>query len=257
MNGLGLMAVRALVTKSMRLAKNDQFRLFDITIWPVTFFISVTFLTSFLSNDPRMLAMVALGTVGWRAVYHFSNEICDLYRIDYWGSCIDQLLVTPVKTFDFVAAGAIIGAVKLAFVVGVFAILAAFLFPLPAINIPAVFAATAILGIFGIELGLLLLGVYYYYGDSAFAISYAITDVVAVFSGVYYPLALVPEILRPFALALPSTHAFSLMKSTLGIESFDPVLAVVTLVGWGVLALWTHNRLLEKARKQGRLLKIK
>jgi len=132
-----------------------------------------------------------------------------------------------------------------------------FFFQLPAINVPAFATSLLILAIFGIELGVLLLGINYFFGNEAFVITFAISDVISVLSAVFFPLAVLPGPIQALAAFLPSTHAFSLIKSSYGIEPFDPLLAVATLLLWGILAAAANRWLYNKARKQGKLLKLK
>jgi ABC-type multidrug transport system permease subunit len=250
-------ATFALVQKSLRTAVAEPFRLFEITVWPVTFFLSVTLLASFLTKDKSLIAVIVLSTFGWRAMYQFSNEICDLYRTDFWGSCLEHLLLSPVTTGDFVLAGTVIAAAKLAFSIALTLLLASVFFPLPPINAGVFLLALLMLSVFGIEVGVLFLGLNYFFDEKFFALSYAISDVLAVLSAVFYPLAFLPAWLLPVSMMLPSTHAFSLIKSSYGIEPFNPVLAVLTTVLWGVGAVVANKWLYARARKDGRLLKLK
>lgn len=248
---------RALFVKSLLNLQHERFRWFDITFWPLTFFLSVTLLTTFLTNNPGYLAVSVLGAIGWRAIYHFSTEISRIYMDDYWSAAIEHLMVAPVRTRDFVIAGTAMGTLLFGFVMVLLFGFATMFFPLPPIQWGSFLPALAVLAVFGVELGVILVGANYYFGDESFSVAFLVSEVIAVLSGPFYPLAMLPGGLKYVAMLLPSAHAFSLIKSAYGIEGFDPTVTLLSLVAWAVLSLAINKWLYAKARKEGKLLKLK
>lgn len=236
---------------------DKPFRLNDITIWPVTFFLSIGLLTTFLSKDPRYLAVTVMATIAWRALHHFSQGINQLCIEEYFDTASEYLLASPVETKHFVIAGTIIGAIKMAVIITLIALTATLFFQFPPISIPALAGAIAINAVFGVQLGLILLGLTYTYGNESAVASYIITDAISILSAAFFPIALLPWPMQAIALLLPSTHAFALIKASQGIEAFNPIAAIATLTAWLVAAILIHNYLLKNARKKGTLVRIK
>jgi uncharacterized membrane protein YqjE len=56
---------------------------------------------------------------------------------------------------------------------------------------------------------------------------------------------------------LPTTHAFNLLKATLGMARWDPSRFLVALAVWLVLAVLFTTWALKKARRDGKLVKMK
>ena len=252
-----LSLVKSQAFKQLCILKADWFRLFDVTIWPLTFFLSITLFSTFLTKDPRAIAIGALGVVGWRALYHFSLEVSQMYMDEYWSGAIDYFMVSPVRTIHLALGGAIVATVKFAFVALLLYLLTGLLYsywmPLSALA-----GACALLAAFGVELGVIMLGFNYYLGQDSFAFNYAISDVLAILSGVFYPLAILPQFLQQVALIFPSTHAFLLTKQAAGgFETFSLLPALATLAVWAVIAVLANRILFEKARKEGKLLKLR
>lgn len=248
---------KAQVLKSWIATRANKHRLFDVTLHPLILFLSVSLLAVSLSKSETAFAVIFLGVIGWRVLYHFCFEVNNIYMTDYWEDAIDHLMFSPYRAREFFLGGAIIAVIKTAFVTLLLFALAALLFHVPAFDASAFLTALAILAVFGFELGVIFIGISYVLGSDAFALTFTISDVVALISGVFYPLALLPSAVRVFSSALPSSHAFSLIKSSYGIEQFDPFLALATLAAWGIAAFLIHKTLYERARKNGTLLQLK
>jgi ABC-type multidrug transport system permease subunit len=62
---------------------------------------------------------------------------------------------------------------------------------------------------------------------------------------------------RLLAETLPTTHAFNLLKATLGLGPWSPGRYFATLVAWLLLAVAFTTWALRKARRDGKLVKMK
>jgi ABC-2 type transport system permease protein len=73
-------------------------------------------------------------------------------------------------------------------------------------------------------------------------------------SGVFYPTAALPTALRPLALVLPTTHAFSALRGLVdhhGLNWSQVAIAGVGSVAMMVLAAWFLVRMLTTFRQRG------
>jgi ABC-2 type transport system permease protein len=73
----------------------------------------------------------------------------------------------------------------------------------------------AILLIVGWAIALFVIGVVFRFGSGAEALAWGILFAVMPLSGVFYPVDALPEVLRPIAMVLPTTHAFVAMRAVL------------------------------------------
>jgi len=101
------------------------------------------------------------------------------------------------------------------------------------------------------------LGVAFLKRGDAFAFIFAFPDAVAVLSGVFYSVQVFPAPVRAVAETLPTTHAFNLLKATLGLGAWEPLRFLVSLLVWSALAVSFTTWALAKARRDGKLVKMK
>ena len=95
-------------------AKRDAFRLFDVTLWPLVLFLSMTLFAGAFTSDREVIGMVVLGALGWRIIYHFQMEAVQLYMDNYWMGMIEHVMISPVRWWEFILGGAISAVAKIA-----------------------------------------------------------------------------------------------------------------------------------------------
>ena len=76
-------------------------------------------------------------------------------------------------------------------------------------------------------------------------------------SGVFYPVTVFPGPVRVLAETLPTTHAFNLLKATLGMAPGTRSVSWPPWPVWLVLAVVFTTWALDKARRDGKLVKMK
>ena len=232
------------------------FRLMDTTIWPLTLLLAFVFLAQALNNDPAVIVLVVLGMMGWQVVQQTQMGIAVSYMDEFWSNSMTHLFVTPIRLGEFVLGGVLTGLMKCIIVLVLFFIVATFMYGV-AIPDPMTFmAALFFLFLFGIALGMINLALIFPHGENAIFLVWTVPDILVVFSGVYYPLGLLPEPLHSLALLLPSSHAFNLIKSTVGMGQADWIaliaLSAIWLVGaWLLLRFSFHY-----AKKTGKLVRV-
>ena len=96
------------------------------------------------------------------------------------------------------------------------------------------------------------LGITYIKGSDAFAFTFAFPDMLAVLSGVFYPITLFPVPLQYFVSIFPTTHAFAILKGGKNILPF-----LITALIWFILAAGFNTWAFNKARREGKLVKLK
>lgn len=242
--------------KNTKLLSQSAFRWFDITIYPVILMISLTFFLSYLNTPKEIFSLVIMGIIGWRAVYHAEFEINVNYMEEYWDNSLTHLFITPIRLAEMILGGLLSAILKFTFVTlllcGMTYYLYGFFIPDMGIFLIAVF----FLFIFGITLGMLTFSLLFYSGSNAISLAYAVPDVFVLFSGVYYSISVLPEPLHSIALLLPSTHAFNLLKSSLGFATVDWTALIGLSAIWFIGAALILNYSFRKAKKTGKLVRV-
>ena len=238
-------------------ARRDAFRLFDVTLWPLVLFLSMTLFAGAFTSDRRITGLVVLGALGWRVIYHFQMEAVQLDMDNYWSGMIEHVMISPVRWWEFILGGAISAAAKIAFIALLFLGLGHWVFGFTVTSWCATLIGLLACAGCGLVLAVFSMGVAFLKRGDAFAFIYAFPDAIAVLSGVFYPITVFPRPVRLLAETLPTTHAFNLLKATLGMAQGDLPRFLATLAVWMILAIGFTRWALARARRAGKLVKMK
>jgi ABC-2 type transport system permease protein len=176
---------------------------------------------------------------------------------NYWMGMIEHVMISPVRWWEFILGGAVSAVGKILVIAVLFLGLGEALFHFRVEQWGTTLAGFLACAGCGLVLSVVSMGVALLKRGDAFAFIFAFPDVIAVLSGVFYPISVFPAPVRLVAETLPTTHAFNLLKSTLGMGPWNPLVFFATLVGWLVLAVLFTGWALKKARREGKLVKMK
>jgi ABC-2 type transport system permease protein len=168
------------------------------------------FAASRASTAPQQVALyLFVGVVLWHVVYQAQISLATGFLEETWSRSMLNLMVTPMREWEYVAGVALFGLIKLVAGVGAVALIAwlAFAFNVTTIG-PTLIPIVALLMITGWAIALFVIGLVLRFGTGAEALAWGILFVVMPLSGVFYPVASLPAVLRPIAEVLPTTHAF-------------------------------------------------
>ena len=242
--------------KNFRLLFKNPFRWFDVTLWPLILLFSITFFVSFLQSGQNIIIMVVLGIIGWRAVYHAQMEIAATYMEEYWSNSLTHLFITPIKTIEIVLGGTVSGLFKFLLVFAMYYIVAAYFYGFYIPDILTFAIALAFLFVYGIALGMITLSLMFLFTSEAFSLSFTVPDIFVLISGVYYPITVLPQPVQAIALLLPSTHAFNMIKSTVGLAQYDFLSLVFFTIVWLALSYAFLEFSFRHAKKTGKLVRV-
>ncbi len=239
--------------KNFTLLFRNYFRLFDITIWPLTLLFSIALFVNFMDASPAITAMVILGVTGWRAVYHLQFDLITSYMDEYWGHSLNHFLISPLRHIEFMLGNILTGLIKFVFVLIIYLLLGKFLFSFTLINIPQFIIGILALSLFGVILGIIGMGLVTLYHDNAYTAAYIIPDLLVLLSGVYYPITIFPAAVQKFIAFIPAVYGFDILKSTIGLGTANYPMLVITTLVWLVLAILFFVLCFNHAKKTGRL----
>ncbi|HLO68233.1 MAG TPA: ABC transporter permease [Holophaga sp.] len=237
--------------------RRDAFRLLDVTLWPLVLFLSMGLFCQAFSPDPRAMGLVVLGCLGWRVIYHFQMEAVQIYMDNYWMGMIEHVMISPVRWWEFILGGAVSALGKILVIAALFLGLGRALFGVRVEAPWTVLAALLACAACGLVLAVFSMGVAFLKRGDAFAFIFAFPDAIAVLSGVFYPVTVFPGPVQALAALLPTTHAFGLLKATLGLGRPEPLLFLATLVPWLAGGVLFTSWALGRARRLGKLVKMR
>jgi ABC-2 type transport system permease protein len=217
---LSWLRIRAVARRHAYVMLRSPHRLFDVTIWPLVDVLLFGSLGVFVSRAQGVGATafgyLLSGIVLWHVVYQSQIALSTGMLEETWSRNLLNLMVTPMSEIEYVAGVVLFGMVKLAIGVGVvaFAAVGFYAFNITDLGWELV-PVVAVLLLVGWLIALFVIGIVLRFGSGAEALAWGILFMVMPLSGIFYPVKALPMVLRPLALALPTTHAFAAARALL------------------------------------------
>lgn len=226
-------------------------------IWGFT----ATFLTGRLGGGAAVAASALLGGVLlWEVCLRSQMGMAISFLEEMWSRNLGHVFVSPLRPWELVAA--LIGMSVIRMLLGVApAVLLAW--ALYAFNL---FALGPVLILFFVNLMMMgwwvalgVVSLILRHGAGAEPLAWSVLFGLAPFSAVFYPVSVLPAVLRPVALALPSAHVFEGMRGVL-LDGIVPWHHLAWAFGLNLLwlagATLLFARQFHAARVRGALLSI-
>lgn len=251
--------VKAIARRHAYVMIRSPHRLFDVTVWPlvdVVLFGSIgAFVAEANSSGAAAFGYLLGGIVLWHVVYQAQIALSTGFMEETWSRNLLNIMVTPLKEIEYVAGVALFGLVKLVLGVSLVSVSALVFFSFDITDMGlGLIPIAAILLVVGWVIALFVIGTVLRFGSGAEALIWGILFVVMPLSGVFYPVEALPDLVRPLAYILPTTHAFEAMRTLLDTGSLDwaamgVAIGTAIIMTAGALAfLW---KMLELFRSRG------
>ncbi|MDH3580581.1 MAG: ABC transporter permease [Hyphomicrobiales bacterium] len=222
-----LRRIGAMMARYVYLFRASPVRLLELMYWPFVQMLMWGFLQLHLSQYEGAFARgtgVLIGSVLlWDILFRGKIGFSICFLEEMWSRNLGQLLVSPLRANEFVAALSVMSILRLLVGLIPVTILAKLIFgfDLFALGLPlAAFFANLILTSWA--LALFTSGVILRYGLGAEELSWGLGFVLLPLACVYYPVDILPAWLQPVSLALPPTHVFEGMRAILLDGQFEP-----------------------------------
>ena len=257
--------VWALMYRHLALYRRSWPRLLELAYWPVLqmciWGFTASFLAARMGNAAALAGATLLGGVLlWEVALRSQMGVAISFLEEMWSRNLGHVFVSPMRPWELVAALILMSAIRMA--AGVLpAILVAWL--LYAYNLfalgPVVVLFFINLMIMGWAVALGVVSLILRHGAGAEALAWSVLFGLTPFSAVFYPVAVLPLVLQPIALALPAAHVFEGMRGVLlnGEVRWDHLIAAFALNAvWLAGAALLFARQFRQARLRGALLSI-
>ncbi len=216
--------IYALMLRQFYTYKRSPTRWMGLFFWPVMSLLVWGFVTRYLQTValPRTVLFLLGAMIFWDVLFRSQQAITLSISEEVWVKNIINIFVTPVRTFELMLASCLVGLMRATLIA---AILSGLAYVLYAFNLLAVGPALAWfyanLILFGWALGLLTAALTLRFGHSAQALIWGVPFLIQPLSAVFYPVAVLPDWLKPVAWALPSTYVFEGMRAILKDGQWD------------------------------------
>ena len=251
--------ILAIARRHAYVLKRSPHRLFDVTVWPLVDVLLFGSLGVFVShrsgNGSIAFAYLLSGIVLWHVVYQSQIALSTGLLEETWSRNLLNLMATPMTELEYVLGVMLFGMVKLAMGVGVAGLTAFCFYAFNVTNVGwQILPVVAVLLTVGWVIALFVIGIVLRFGSGAEALAWGILFIVMPLSGIFYPIQALPWVLRPLAVALPTTHAFAAGRALLvhqGLEWGQLGIAVSGTLVLLVVAVWFVVAMLSLFRKRG------
>jgi ABC-2 type transport system permease protein len=213
-------------------------RMVELAYWPILqmciWGFTASFLTAKMGNNPAIMAGATLlgGVLLWEVTLRSQMGVSICFLEEMWSRNLGHVFVSPLRPYEMIAA--LIGMSIIRMLLGVMpAVLLAWAFY--AFNLftlgPILILFFINLMIMGWAVALGVVSLILRHGAGAEPLAWGVLFGLAPFSAVFYPVSVLPAMIQPIALMLPTTHVFEGMRAALleGVVRWDHLAAAFAL----------------------------
>jgi ABC-2 type transport system permease protein len=256
--------ILAMVKRYLYLLRGSLPRLVDLAYWPIMSMLMWGLVTEFLATKSSFIAQAAglliSGVLLWDVMFRGNIGIALSFLEEMWSRNLAQLFASPLRAWEWGVSLFIVSMIRTLIGIVPAALLAIPLYHFSIFEMGwALVAFFFNLLIFGSAIGLAMSGLVLRWGLGAESLCWAGIFLIAPITGVYYPVAILPEWLQPIAWALPSTHVFEGMRAVLvdNVVRIDLWLSAVGLnLVYLAIAFALFLFIFRDARRRGTLLQM-
>jgi ABC-2 type transport system permease protein len=254
--------VGAMTLRYWYLLRSSWPRLLDLVYWPTVQMITWGFLQYYVMQNASFFALAGGTFIGavllWDILFRGQLGFSMSFLEEMWSRNVGNLMMSPLRPFEFMIALMIMSLVRLA--IGVIPVtllaLAFFGFNLYGLGF-ALVAFFINLMLTSWAIGILVAGLVLRNGLGAESFAWSIMFIFMPLTCVYYPVATLPLWLQPVAWALPPTYVFEGMRALMIEHTFRSDMMFDALALNAVLfaaGLYAFFKLLQSARRHGTLM---
>jgi len=256
--------VYAIVLRYLYLLRGSWPRIIDQAYWPTVQMIMWGLVTKFFATHSSWVAQGAgvliAAVLLWDVLFRAQLGVSVVFMEELYARNLGHLFSSPIRPYEFVSALLCISLLRSIIGVGTAALLAIPLYRYSIFDMGlSLVAFFSVLMVFGWAIGLIICAALLRYGLGVESLAWASIFAIAPVSGIYYPVATLPEVVQPLAWAIPSSHVFEGMRAVLIEHRFDWGLfstSVVLAVLYVALGCWVFMRTFHSAREKGLLLQV-
>jgi ABC-2 type transport system permease protein len=259
-----LRRINTMVLRYIYLVRGSWPRILELFYWPAVQLILWGFISEFFVTNSTWLmqasGVLLAAVLLWDVMFRGHLGVSLAFFEEMYSRNLGHLFASPLRPWELVGALLLISLIRTLIGVGGAALLAIPLFDYSifGLGLPLLGFFTNLL-VMGWAIGLLVSGLVLRYGLGAESFAWVSIFAIAPLSGIYYPIAVLPDWLQAVAWALPSSHVFEGMRAVM----FDQVFRIdhmIQAVLLNALLLMTGAGVFLKAfnsaRRRGLLLRI-
>lgn len=255
--------ISAMLLRYLYLHKRSLPRTLEIVFWPVMELLVWGFVSVYIQSIAqdtlsKIIVFLINAMIFWDILYRSQQAVSIAIVEDIWTQNIVNILVSPLKIWEWLTATFIYGFAKICVITLILGLIAFALYRFDLIGNLGFYLLPLVANLlfFGWALGVFTSGLVIRFGHSAEALVWGIPYLIQPISAIYYPLSVLPKWVQGISLLLPSTYVFEGMRAVTRTGSM-PVryitIALALNLVYFVLAGFFFGAMYHAARRSGRL----
>jgi ABC-2 type transport system permease protein len=213
-----LIQISGFFYKIWLITKKRTYHIFEILFWPAIGLVSVGLLTRFLSLSSEMVAFILIGVIALSVVQIGQLDMSYLILYSIWNKSLKHEMAAPVGVSHIIIGTWTMGVVHS---VLVFALLSFFSERAFGFRFVDTGLLPLILFFFGLSLtsavvGILVCALAFRFGGRSHVAANSVVSVLALLSGIYYPVSVLPDSVRAVSFIIPLTYFLEYFRSFFG-----------------------------------------
>ncbi|OGQ07322.1 MAG: hypothetical protein A3G32_04950 [Deltaproteobacteria bacterium RIFCSPLOWO2_12_FULL_40_28] len=213
--------IKVMFLRYFYLHRRSVSRTLELFFWPVMELLVWGFMSIYIQTIAgpvyKGFGYIINGMIFWDVLYRSQQGVTLSIVEDIWSQNIVNLLISPLKLWEWMVATFLYGVLKTMAITTILAILALLLYHFNLVGSMGLklvpFMGSLLL--FGWGLGVLTSGLLIRWGNAVQALIWGIPFLIQPFSAIYYPLSILPEWAQFFSRLIPSTFIFEGVRSVL------------------------------------------
>lgn len=254
--------VAGVVLRDFAASRRSPVRFYEIFFWPTVSLVLWGFVSRYLqgAHVPFVVSVLLGAALLWEVLNRSSSEVSLAFLEDVWSRNLLNVQVTPLSTGEYLT-GLVVFAMAKALLATVMMVVIAYglygfgVFTMGAGLVPFI----TLLLVMGWALAIVSISCVLRFGEGAQVLGWSLVFVFQPFSGVFYPISVLPAPMREIAAFVPASHVFEGMRSVLnghGVSWGHLAAAALLDAVYLGLALWLYSITLRSARMHGRLARF-
>ncbi len=249
----------AFAYRNFLFARRNVYVFIEMLFWPVVGVLSIGLMGDFLKLEDQTLNFVLTGAIASGTLQVTQLDVGYALLYDVWSKSVKHTFLSPAHISAALLGSWVIGILRGVIIFLILTGLAKVFFDF---NVPPFFATCSfLLGIFWMSLitGLIVWILILRYGQRAEISVWALSYLVMILCGIYYPVQMLPEPIFSVAQFIPLTYFLEGVREHYG---FAPLFKSGLWKGWTLNLLYTFGGLwcvkmaIARARRTGLLLKL-
>ncbi|MGQ9688879.1 MAG: ABC transporter permease [Desulfobaccales bacterium] len=214
----------AFAARNLLVNRRNVFAIFEMLFWPGVGILSVGLLTRFLKLEADVVTFVLIGAVSMNVIQIAQLDLSYALLYDVWSKSLKHKFIAPINLAHVLLGAGLVGVLRGLVVFVIMGLLSMWLFGMdlrrPGFSGLIIFLAGMFLN--ATLIGILVLALVLRFGHRAEVAAWSFSYLLFLLCGLYYPVTILPPVIREVAQLVPLTHFLDYFRQFYGFPRLSP-----------------------------------